>query len=290
MGKERLGHDCKICLKPFTVFRWSTGPNSRFRRTEICFTCSKLKNLCQSCMFDLDFGLPAQIRDSILGIKDTVPQNEPNREYYLASNSMKLERSDNSLLDYGRASTIESSKKSLFDSLANLAKANRRDVNAANPCSFFAKGKCFRGDNCPFSHVLSAEKYPSLKSYRDRYYGNNDPAAEAILDNPEISHLLKRKHESSPKTIFIHCNRGTLNKVELTKYFEDSKLKPLSIKMILGNAAAFIDFPSKEEADSVFEKLNGSAFLNGLRAQISLVQHGKSSLAEPFKKKPPREE
>ena len=28
----------------------------RFKKTEICQTCSKLKNVCQTCLLDLEFG------------------------------------------------------------------------------------------------------------------------------------------------------------------------------------------------------------------------------------------
>jgi len=28
----------------------------RFKKTEICQTCAKLKNVCQTCIFDLQYG------------------------------------------------------------------------------------------------------------------------------------------------------------------------------------------------------------------------------------------
>lgn len=54
--KERYGQECKICNRPFTVFRWCPGARMRFKKTEICQTCSKLKNVCQTCLLDLEFG------------------------------------------------------------------------------------------------------------------------------------------------------------------------------------------------------------------------------------------
>ena len=55
--KERYGQECKICNRPFTIFRWCPGARMRFKKTEICQTCSKVKNVCQTCLLDLEYGL-----------------------------------------------------------------------------------------------------------------------------------------------------------------------------------------------------------------------------------------
>ena len=54
--KETYGSECKICARPFTVFRWCPGAGMRYKKTEICQTCSKLKNVCQTCLLDLEYG------------------------------------------------------------------------------------------------------------------------------------------------------------------------------------------------------------------------------------------
>nr|VDD34629.1 unnamed protein product [Brassica oleracea] len=76
--------ECKVCTRPFTVFRWRPGRAARYKKTEICQTCSKLKNVCQVCILDLEYGLPVQVRDTTLNITshDSIPRSNVNREYF----------------------------------------------------------------------------------------------------------------------------------------------------------------------------------------------------------------
>lgn len=49
-------------------------------------------------------------------------------------------------------------------------------------CSFFAKGQCTRGAECPYRHELpTADPALANQSYKDRYYGTNDPVAAKML-------------------------------------------------------------------------------------------------------------
>ena len=68
MLKKPLGAECRICTRPFTVFKWSLRAHSaRQKRTEICSTCAKINNCCQVCAHDLQFDLPIEIRNKLLG-------------------------------------------------------------------------------------------------------------------------------------------------------------------------------------------------------------------------------
>ncbi len=56
MTKESAGGACKTCDRPFTIFRWKPGPKARFKKTEVCQLCARVKNVCQTCILDLNYG------------------------------------------------------------------------------------------------------------------------------------------------------------------------------------------------------------------------------------------
>ena len=101
MTKLSFGSECQVCAKPFTVFRWSPGTKMRFKKTEICQTCAKLKSCCQTCLLDLQYNLPIQVRDQTLKIDSHLPQEEKNRQFYSAN--LKIE-DGKSAIDYSQAS------------------------------------------------------------------------------------------------------------------------------------------------------------------------------------------
>ncbi|KAG2164571.1 MAG: Uncharacterized protein AUREO_002730 [Aureobasidium pullulans] len=89
--KEDYGAECKICTRPFTVFRWKTDRTARQKRTNLCLTCARLKNCCQCCMLDLSFGLPIVVRDAALKMITPGPNSEINREYYAQNHEKEIE-------------------------------------------------------------------------------------------------------------------------------------------------------------------------------------------------------
>lgn len=50
----------------FNIRRYRPGKGEGNKKTEICTVCCKTKNLCQTCILDMQFGLPSQIRDAVL--------------------------------------------------------------------------------------------------------------------------------------------------------------------------------------------------------------------------------
>ena len=89
-SKQEFGRECGTCARPFTIFRWNPGNGMRFKTTVICQTCAKIKNVCQTCLLDLEYGLPTQVRDTALALQNEAPTSEVNREYYAQNMESKV--------------------------------------------------------------------------------------------------------------------------------------------------------------------------------------------------------
>lgn len=100
MLKEDYGAECKICTRPFTIFRWKADRTARTKRTAICLTCARLKNCCQCCMLDLSFGLPIVVRDAALKMVAPGPQSSINREYYAQGHEKEIEEGRGAVEEY----------------------------------------------------------------------------------------------------------------------------------------------------------------------------------------------
>lgn len=165
--KEKYGKECKICCRPFTVFRWCPGARMRFKKTEICQTCSKLKNVCQTCLLDLEYGLPIQVRDAALKIQDDLPRNEVNKEYYIQNLDSQMSK-----FDATQPSNSALKSKGASDLLLRLARtAPYYKRNRPHVCSFWVKGECRRGEECPYRHEKPTDPDDPLadQNIKDRY-------------------------------------------------------------------------------------------------------------------------
>lgn len=89
-SKQEFGRSCGTCARPFTVFRWNPGTGMRYKTTVICQTCAKVKNVCQTCLLDLEYGLPTQVRDTALAVQSEAPTSDINREYYAQNMEAKV--------------------------------------------------------------------------------------------------------------------------------------------------------------------------------------------------------
>ncbi|KAK2802863.1 Pre-mRNA-splicing factor slt11 [Onygenales sp. PD_10] len=116
MLKEDYAAECKICTRPMTMFQWKPDRTARTKRTNICLTCARLKNCCQSCMLDLSFGLPIVVRDAALKMVAPGPQSSINREYYAQEHEKEIEEGRGAVEEYEKT---DEKARDLLRRLAN---------------------------------------------------------------------------------------------------------------------------------------------------------------------------
>ncbi|KAI8894721.1 hypothetical protein BC833DRAFT_603908 [Globomyces pollinis-pini] len=150
MLQERFGRECKVCGRPYTVFKWSPGVGERWKKTEICQTCAKIKNSCQTCILDLEYGIHTKDRDDVLNTHNAIPMSDVNTQMYIRN--MEAKMGDSTVVNHGKA---ESAAKEVLKKLAKSAADPYTRRNRSNVCAFYLKGNCKRDKACPFLHEVS---------------------------------------------------------------------------------------------------------------------------------------
>ncbi|KAJ3281682.1 RNA-binding domain-containing protein [Rhizoclosmatium globosum] len=270
MTKQTHGKECKICARPFTVFRWCPGAGMRYKKTEICQTCAKIKNVCQTCVLDLEYGLPVQVRDSVLEVQDSVPRSDVNREYFINRVEGTLGQAD-TLVNYSKA---ESVAKVALKSMARTEPFYQR--NRAHICSFYVKGECKRGEECPFRHELPpADSEMAHQNIKDRYYGTNDPVAKKMLSKAGNPSGLQKPHDTTITSLFITGVEFDVTEDDLREHFHPfGEIK--SIVVVTKTKTAFVNFTYRAAAEAAASKLYNNLNIKG---HVLRVQWGKSRSA-----------
>lgn len=265
MIKERYGKECKICTRPFTIFRWCPGARMRFKKTEICQTCAKLKNVCQTCLLDLEYGLPIQVRDAALKIVDKIPQSDVNKEYYIQKIEAELQNDDGT----SAAGTVGKSLAA-SDMLTKLARTQPYyKRNQPHICSFWVKGECKRGEECPYRHDKPNEPDDPLseQNIRDRYYGKNDPVADKILKRAAQLPTLDPPEDKTITTLYVGNISEYLTEKDIRdNYYQYGEIR--NITMVPRQQCSFVQFTKRASAEAAAEKTFNKLVLGGQKLSI----------------------
>lgn len=313
MTKESHGSQCKICERPYTVFRWKAGRDGRHKRTVLCQTCCKLKNVCQCCILDLKFGLPTQVRDTVLGLEDNAPKSEVNRDYY--ANNMEAQMAGNPTLGQGSLGNGASLSLAGGGQISSLSATGAGGIvpaggangnsgadlrgaadlsnvrgsqpyykrNQAKICSFFVKGECNRGIRCPYRHEMPTDPNGPMakQNYRDRYYGKNDPVANKILQKMSSLPGLTPPQDKSVSTLYVGRLGASVTERGLRDFFyQFGEIR--KVLMVSAKHSAFVTFTTREAAERAVEKLGGQPMIMGSKARIMWGKsQGAKSIAAP---------
>lgn len=295
MLKQPWGSACKVCERPFTSFRWRpAGHGTRPKKTEVCQTCARAKNVCQTCLLDLQFGLPVQVRDMSMAAGDRqrtiMPKSDGTREYAAAQSERAIAN--------GEIDAVY--KAAHVNKIAERAKrtAPRYERNRARICSFFVKGTCTRGLYCPYRHEKPDENAEedelADQNLRDRYYGVNDPVAVKILQKSGVAvdgRKMGRRDGGSGQgppplpsdptiqTLFIGGITDAVRENDVIKLFKGHG--PIVRLSVLHNKGiAFVELGTREAAEKAMQALYGQKLVNGARLFINWGRGG-SKRARP---------
>lgn len=265
MNKIPNGCACKICERPFTVFRWKPGPNARYKKTELCRSCAKIKNVCQTCIFDLQYNLPVQVRDSILAQHERVnlPSNQKERTNMIAKLEKDIQEGESQVL------SVYQKSNPILESMAR--KLPQYDRNRAKPCSFFARGACTRGDMCPYRHEIEERAGGNAtQNIRDRYFGSNDQVANKILQFAAAreQRALDPPEDTSITTLWVGGIPAEVAEEEVRGVFAPFG-EVVSVRYVPDKACAFVCFQRRGAAEEAAAKLFGKLLLGGRACRLA---------------------
>ncbi|KAM1064788.1 hypothetical protein ACFX15_019866 [Malus domestica] len=262
MTRAEYDKECKICSRPFTVFRWRPGRDARYKKTEICQTCCKLKNVCQVCLLDLEYGLPVQVRDSALAIdsNDSIPRSDVNREFFAEEHDRRARAGIDYESSYGKVRPNDTILK-----LQRTEPYYKR--NRAHVCSFYIRGECTRGAECPYRHEMPVTGELSQQNIKDRYYGVNDPVAMKLLNKAGEMPTLEPPEDESIRTLYVGGIDARISEQDLRDHFyAHGEIE--SIRMVLQKACAFVTYTTREGAEKAAEELYSKLVVKGLRLKL----------------------
>lgn len=272
MTKADYDKECKICTRPFTVFRWRPGRDARYKKSEICQTCSKLKNVCQVCLLDLEYGLPVQVRDTALSINsnDAIPKSDVNREYFAEEHDRRARAGIDYDSSYGKVRPNDTILK-----LQRTTPYYKR--NRAHVCSFYVRGECTRGAECPYRHEMPETGELSQQNIKDRYYGVNDPVAMKLLNKAGEMPSLETPEDESIKTLYVGGLDERVTEQDLRdNFYAHGEIE--SVRMVLQRACAFVTYTTREGAEKAAEELSNRLVIRGLRLKL---MWGRPQAAKP---------
>jgi len=270
MLKDKFGKECKICARPFTIFKWCPGSKMRYKKTEICQTCSKIKNVCQTCLLDLEYGLPIEVRDKALAkAAENMPKSDVNKEFFTQNIEKEIAGQDGTTVravDAGGGGKSQAASDLLLK-LARTTPYYKR--NRPHICSFWVKGECKRGEECPYRHEMPNAPDDPLanQNIKDRFYGVNDPVAEKMLKRAEKMPKLEPPPDKTITTLYVGGIDERFKEQDLRDYFyQFGEIR--SIVIASSKNCGFVCYTTRAAAEHAAERSFNKAIIKGKRVKI----------------------
>jgi len=183
-------------------------------------------------------------------------------------------------LDSARAS---SAAKDMLKQLARTDPYYKR--NRPHVCSFFVKGECNRGTQCPFRHEKPTEGALAKQNIQDRYHGRSDPVAQKIMTRHATDQGLKPPEDTSIMSLFLSSLPADVTEQSLRTIVVKSlpSMNPDKLKSVVHVAkskCAFVNFKDRDSAERAAEAWANGIDIGGERANVKWGR-GRNSTPKP---------
>ncbi|EKE40699.1 hypothetical protein ENUP19_0080G0106 [Entamoeba nuttalli] len=125
MTRARMGEACKLCDRPFDVYKWRMEESNSINKTYVCLNCARIKNMCQCCLKDIEYNIPYYVRDAALAqvngsISQTTSLNEANKEWLIEVSQKKYEITGQSEYDKVDPNKVIEKLEKKFSYVSNI--------------------------------------------------------------------------------------------------------------------------------------------------------------------------
>lgn len=201
MSKQINGSNCKICSKVYTVFRWKPDRKQVQKSTEICTSCSKVRNLCQTCIKDLQFNLPSQLRDAVLSAANSIATIENSSNVaYQEQNALALINSGNNIWqqsDNPNEKLLQIARKTStnrYNKKIKVSNNNYSDKYKSNSDSFKSNDDSNVVDNVPLPvGINSLKEIPNMPEAYKSFYNVNDNDGKSNNNEKKVDNNNKKR-------------------------------------------------------------------------------------------------
>ena len=200
-----------------------------------------------------------QVRDKALNTADEgLPESVPGREYALARMATDGELED-------RSKFSSAGPNELLNKLSKSQPYYKR--NQARLCSFFAKGECKRGAECPYRHEMPTAGPLSQQNIKDRYYGTNDPVAEKMLARAATVKQITPPEDQTIMTLFVGGVGPTITEDDVKdSFYPYGEIK--AVRKVESRNCAFVTYTTREGAEKAAAALAHQLFIKGEKLKV----------------------
>lgn len=141
--------------------------------------------------------------------------------------------------------------------------------NRPHICSFWVKGECKRGEECPYRHEKPTDPDDPLadQNIKDRYYGINDPVADKLMRRASAMPQLEPPEDKTITTLYIGNLGDGVGEKELRDHFyQYGEIR--SITLVPRQQCAFIQFTQRSSSEAAAEHTFNKLILGGRRLTI----------------------